>query len=40
MYYGLSLNAVALSGDEYVNFILSGLVELPANVLSLWLQAR
>ncbi|KAK3921008.1 Organic cation transporter protein [Frankliniella fusca] len=38
VYYGLSLNAVTLSGDEYVNFILSGLVELPANLLSLWLQ--
>lgn len=38
VYYGLSLNAVTLSGDQYVNFILSGLVEIPANLLALWLQ--
>ncbi|KAJ1519978.1 hypothetical protein ONE63_004210 [Megalurothrips usitatus] len=40
VYYGLSLNAVTLSGDEYVNFILSGLVEVPANLLAFWLQDR
>ncbi|XP_034231093.1 organic cation transporter protein-like isoform X2 [Thrips palmi] len=38
VYYGLSLNAATLSGDQYVNFILSGLVEIPANMLALWLQ--
>lgn len=38
VYYGLSLNAVSLSGDQYVNFILSGLVEIPANLLAIWLQ--
>jgi len=30
VYYGLSLFSTRLSGDRYLNFILSGLVELPA----------
>ncbi|XP_052132888.1 organic cation transporter protein-like isoform X2 [Frankliniella occidentalis] len=38
VYYGLLLNTVTLSGDQYVNFALSGLVEIPSNLLSLWLQ--
>ncbi|KAE8745547.1 hypothetical protein FOCC_FOCC007736 [Frankliniella occidentalis] len=38
VYFGLLLNTVTLSGDQYVNFILSGLLEVPANLLVLWLQ--
>ncbi|XP_052126101.1 organic cation transporter protein-like [Frankliniella occidentalis] len=38
VYYGLLLNTVTLSGDQYLNFALSGLVEIPSNLLSLWLQ--
>lgn len=30
VYYGTSLNVGSLSGDRYVNFFLSGLVEIPA----------
>ena len=34
-YYGLSLNTGNLSGDFYLNFFLSGLVEFPAYTLCL-----
>lgn len=30
--YGMTLNSVHLGGDKYINFILSTLVEIPANV--------
>ena len=30
VYYGLSLSTSALAGDPYLNFFLSGLVEIPA----------
>ncbi|XP_070549268.1 solute carrier family 22 member 15-like [Ptychodera flava] len=30
VYYGLTMNASSLGGDRYLNFILSGIVELPA----------
>lgn len=33
VYYGLSLNTAALVGDEYVNFVLSGAVEIPGYIL-------
>ena len=32
VYYGTSLNVGHLSGNRYVNFFLSGLVEIPALV--------
>ncbi len=31
-YYGLSLNSVNLSGDIYVNFVLTALIEIPSYV--------
>lgn len=31
--YGLTINSVSLGGDKYVNFILTTLVEMPANIL-------
>ncbi|XP_063405037.1 organic cation transporter protein-like [Mytilus trossulus] len=39
-YYGLSLNTGNLSGDFYLNFFLSGLVEFPAYTLCLVLLDR
>ena len=33
VYYGLSLGTGSLPGSLYLNFFLSGLVELPANIL-------
>lgn len=35
VYYGLSFNTNSLAGDPYVNFFLSGLVEVPAYILCL-----
>ena len=29
-YYGLSWNASSLGGNDYVNFVISGIVEVPA----------
>ena len=34
-YYGLSLTAVSLSGDPYLNFFLVSLVELPGGFVVL-----
>lgn len=34
-YYGLSWNTGQLAGNEYVNFVISGLVEYPAYVFLL-----
>ena len=34
VYYGLSLNIGSLAGDTYLNFFLSGLVEVPAALIS------
>ncbi|XP_073960314.1 organic cation transporter protein-like [Choristoneura fumiferana] len=31
VYYGLSINSVSLGGNKYVNFMLVGFVEIPAN---------
>lgn len=36
MYYGLSLNSGNLNGDMHINFLLSGLVEIPAYSCLLW----
>ena len=33
VYYGLSLNTSNLGGDPYVNFLISGAVEVPAYIL-------
>lgn len=35
-YYGLSLNVTNMSGNEFVNFFLLGLVEFPACAVSWW----
>ena len=35
-YYGLCLYTSYLGGNDYVNFFLSGLVEIPAYILCLW----
>ena len=40
VYYGLSLNSSDLDGDDFVNFSLSGLVEIPAYILGILLQQR
>ena len=33
VYYGLSLSSATLAGNLYVNFALSGAVELPSNIV-------
>ncbi|XP_033741202.1 organic cation transporter protein-like [Pecten maximus] len=40
IYYGLSLNAGNLGGNFFVNMFLSGLVEIPANIIALLLLDR
>lgn len=35
VYYGLSINSVSLAGNKYVNFMLVGFVEIPANIVCL-----
>lgn len=35
VYYGLSINSVSLAGNMYVNFMLVGFVEIPANFVCL-----
>ncbi|KAI8500561.1 hypothetical protein Bbelb_213790 [Branchiostoma belcheri] len=37
VYYGISLNLSALSGNVYLNFAISGLIEIPANLLPIFL---
>ncbi|KAK3925749.1 Organic cation transporter-like protein [Frankliniella fusca] len=37
VYYGLSLNSVSMGGNDYLNFILVTLIELPALLVQLWL---
>lgn len=36
VYYGLSINSVSLAGNKYINFMLVGFVEIPAN-FACWL---
>jgi OCT family organic cation transporter-like MFS transporter 4/5 len=36
-YYGLSLNAGSLGGDFYLNTFLNGAVEIPADLLGLFM---
>ena len=36
VYYGLSLNTSGLGGDPYINFLLSGVVEIPAYAYIWW----
>ena len=40
VYYGLSYNTGALSGNLYVNTAMSGFVEIPANLLTLYLLTK
>ncbi|XP_071440795.1 organic cation transporter protein-like [Hetaerina americana] len=40
VYYGLSLGAVTLSGNRYVNFAVTALVEMPGNILVLPVMER
>ncbi|KAI0220240.1 Organic cation transporter protein [Lamellibrachia satsuma] len=40
VYYGTSLNVGSLSGDRYVNFFLSGLVEIPALLFVVFVNNR
>ena len=37
MYYGLSLNTGALSGDIYTNTLISGAVEIPSLIICIFL---
>ncbi|XP_066269649.1 organic cation transporter protein-like [Branchiostoma lanceolatum] len=37
VYYGISLNTSALSGNVYLNFAMSGFVEIPAYLISIYL---
>ena len=36
VYYGLSLSTSTMAGDKYVNFMLSGAVEAPAYMLTIF----
>lgn len=40
VYYGLSLNTGNLGGSAYLNFVISGVVELPAHLLNMLLLDR
>lgn len=40
VYYGLSLNTGNLGGNDYLNFVISGAVELPAHALTILLLDR
>ncbi|XP_035669081.1 organic cation transporter protein-like [Branchiostoma floridae] len=40
VYYGISLNTAALSGNMYLNFAISGFVEIPAYLLSIFILNR
>ncbi|XP_069171909.1 organic cation transporter protein isoform X2 [Procambarus clarkii] len=40
VYYGLSLNTGNLGGNAYLNFVISGMVELPAHVITILLLDR
>ena len=40
VYYGLSLSTGVTAGDPYMNFFLSGLVEIPAYTASIFVLAK
>ncbi|XP_013183874.2 organic cation transporter protein [Amyelois transitella] len=40
VYYGLSINSVSLAGNQYVNFMLVVLVEIPGNIVCLMVLDR
>ncbi|XP_077987759.1 organic cation transporter protein-like isoform X2 [Glandiceps talaboti] len=40
VYYGVSLNTSSLAGNEYLNFFLAGMVEIPATLASIFLVDR
>lgn len=40
VFYGLSLNSVAIAGNKYLNFILVSLIEVPAHVVTYILSDR
>ena len=40
VYYGLSLSTSTLAGDKYLNFLLSGLVEVPAYLLTTFVSKK
>ncbi|XP_077987596.1 organic cation transporter protein-like [Glandiceps talaboti] len=40
VYYGVSLNTSSLAGDEYLNFFLAGMVEIPATLASIFFVDR
>ena len=39
-YYGLTLSSVELSGDIYINFFLSALMEIPAYIICLLVRRK
>ena len=39
-YFGLTLNITSLSGDKYINLLLSGALELPAYGLAVFILNR
>ena len=36
VYYGMTLSTPSLGSDPYLAFFLSGLVEIPANIYTMW----
>ena len=40
VYYGLSLSTSSLAGDKYLNFLLSGLMEVPALFITIVVSKR
>lgn len=40
VYFGLTLNSVSLSGNKYINFIVVGLAELPALIVTYYLTEK
>ena len=40
VFYGLSLSATSVGGNDYVSFFISGAVEIPANLLCLFTVER
>lgn len=40
VYYGLTMRAGSLGGDKYVSIALAGLIEIPADLLTLYLMDK